>query len=430
MNGLQRQDRGKWKYGVDLSGMLIAVLEYGWVLVVILDGNSVYHASATRNYYLLPLSIVMTVALLAANLLLNKIRIKKRNLSIAIGLCGYSMVYFLIMQNRMAAENFFYLFVMGLPCLFLLFVELYRKGRLIQLFYRIENVVCILAAISLFFWIFGTILGILKPNMIFRINWGNFEKIKGYWGLHFQIQRDTTFGSLIYRNSGIFAEAPMLNLWCDIALGVELLFREKPIKHNIVILIATIASAMSTTGIIFIVMSFGLRYLKNLRKHKAMGKILLVFAALIVVPMVGYALYELLVLKSETVSFAMRMSDYFGGLKMFWDYPIFGVGYGNLRKMLKYIYSPTGVLGFSNSVMAIPATGGFWMTLPFYYGHIGPMFPRLTNSKQVSMFCICLFYLFCTTAYFGRYLAVVMVAFGMAVMLESRHASKTNMGVI
>ena len=66
---------------------LLIFLEYCWALVVILNGNSVYHASAVRNYYLLPLSVGMTVVLLVGNIALGVTsRIKKRNLVLAIAL--------------------------------------------------------------------------------------------------------------------------------------------------------------------------------------------------------------------------------------------------------------------------------------------------------------------------------------------------------
>lgn len=399
--------------------LLLTFFEYCWAFVIILNGNSVYHANALKNYRLLELSVVVTVLLLAAYLALGRIRIKKRNVAMAAGLCLYSLVYFVFRQHRMSSVNFLYLFVIGLPCLFLLFAELHQKGRLLQLIYRIGNVVCILAAISLFFWIFGVVLDVIQPNMSTRINWGTFDRIRGYWGLHFEIQRDTTFGTLMYRNSGIFAEAPMLNLWTNIALAVELFLKDKSSKLRITLLVITILTTMSTTGIIFIALCIVLKYIGNFRKMKPLAKVFLIVVAMVAIPVIVYAIYEVMVLKSDTQSFAMRMSDYIGGLKLWWDYPLFGSGYGNLQSLLGYIYSPNGVLGFSNSIMAVLATGGLWMAIPFYGAHIGAMFPKLTGSKSISRFSICYFYLFCTTAFFARYIAVVMVAFGLAVMLES-----------
>lgn len=421
MEGLQGRYLSGYqhRYVFNLNNLLLAALEYCWAILVVLNGNSVYHANAERNYQLLPLSVVMTVVLLVANLLFGRIRMKRRNFMVSAILCLYSLVYFAVMQDQMEAANFLYLFVIGLPCLFLLFAELHRKGKLMGLLYRVCNVVCVLAAMSLFFWVFGVVLDVIQPNMSTRINWGLFNRIQGYWGLHFEIQRDTTFNTLMYRNSGIFAEAPMLNLWTNIALAVELFLREKPSKWRIALLVVTILTTMSTTGIIFIALCIILKYIGGFRKMKPLTKVFLIVVAMIAIPVMVCVIYEVMALKSDTQSYAMRMSDYIGGLKLWMDYPIFGSGYANLRSLLGYIYSPNGVLGFSNSIMGVLSTGGLWMTIPIYGAHIGTMFPKCTGSKSISRFSICYFYLFCTTAFFARYIAVVMVAFGWAVLLES-----------
>ena len=405
--------------------LLLIFFEYCWAFVIILNGNSVYHANALKNYRLLELSVIVTVLLLAAYLALGRIRIKKRNVAIAAGLCLYSLVYFAVQQNKMTAVNFLYLFVIGLPCLFLLFAEMHRRGRLVPLLCRMANVVCVFGAMSLFFWTLGTALGILKPNMTTRINWGYFDTISGYWGLHFQIQRDTTFGTWMYRNSGIFAEAPMLNMWCCIALAAELFLREKPSWFRGAVLIVTIFTAMSTTGIIFIALCFGLKLCQNFKKTKRLTRILLLLAAAVVIPAAGYVVYEVMLLKADTQSFAMRMSDYTGPIRLWMNYPLFGSGYANLRSLIGYVYSPDGVVGFSNSIVAVLSTGGAWMAVLFYYPHIASMFGKFTKNKGISFFCICFFYLFCTTSFFARYIAVVMVAFGLAVLLEPEAGQTT-----
>ena len=406
---------------LNVNDLLIGFFEYCWAILVVLNGNSVYHASAVRNYQLLLLCVVMTAVLLIVNILLGRIRIKKRNLIVAVALCLYAWVYFVVRRDQMSAMNFLYLFVIGLPCLFLLFAELHRKDRLLNLIFRLSNVVCIFAVMSLFFWVFGVVLDMIQPNMTTRINWGNFDIIQGYWGLHFEIQRETTFGTLMYRNSGIFTEAPMLNLWANIALAVELFLRNKPSKVKIGILVATVITTMSTTGFIFIALCVLLKYFDRIKKTSKLMNLLLLLIGLLAVPFVAYAVYLLLLEKSDTVSFAMRMSDYTGGVKLWLKYPLWGSGYANLQSLLPYIYSPNGVLGFSNSVTAVLATGGLWMALPFYIAHIGSMFPRLVQSKGIAHFSSCLFFLFCTTAFFGRYIAVLMIAFGLAVLMETQN---------
>ena len=153
MEKLQGQNvhRNQNRFVLNVNEFLLAVLEYCWVILVVLNGNSVYHANAERSYHLLPLSVAMTVVLLATNILFGRIRIKRRNLIVALFLCLYTLIYLLFRQHSMSTGDFLYLFLIGLPCLVLLFAELHRKGRLLRLFYRIDDVVCILAIISLFF---------------------------------------------------------------------------------------------------------------------------------------------------------------------------------------------------------------------------------------------------------------------------------------
>lgn len=98
--------------------------------------------------------------------------------------------------------------------------------------------------------------------------------------------------------------------------------------------------------------------------------------------------------------------------------PIFGGGYGNLQALLVYMYSPDGVLGFSNSLTAVLGTGGLWMSLVFYIPLFGILSPRLSGSKNMSCFGLCYAYLFCTTAYFGRFIIVVMAAFGLVILSQ------------
>lgn len=411
-----------------VQDMLLTALAYVWCVIVVLNGNSVYNSSLFHNYRLLELSVAMTIVLLVCHLVFGGLRLTSRGIITAVCLLAYSSVYFIIQSNRMQLTNFMLLFVIGLPCLFLLFEGLHRQGKLLRLFYCLANVVCVFAAMSLYFWIVGVVLELIQPNMYTGIRWGNFSRVDGYYGLHFQIQWDTTFNTGLYRNSGIFTEAPMLNLWADIALAVELLLRPKSSKLRVLILCATIVTAMSTTGLIFMALCFVLKNVKDYGRMNRWVKTLLLLAAVVVIPVVIYLLYQVLVLKSDTTSYDMRMSDYVGGLAMWMDYPIFGDGYGNLGGLLEYIYSPDGVVGFSNSVMAVLATGGLWMAILFYIPHVGCMFKKFTGSRDLALFSICYFYLFCTTAFFARYLAVVMVAFGLAVMHARNNGSVPDDG--
>ena len=402
---------------------IAVTMEYLWIAIVILNGNSVYNANALRDYYLLFWCVVATAGLLVVNILLRKARPTKAAIILAAVLAVHGLVYIFVRHEQMTVKRFAYLFVLGLPLLVMTFSAMHRQGGLIKLFCRMVNVVCVLGVVSVFFWVFGVLLGWIQPNMQTEIKWGHFTEIDGFFGIHFAFQQDTTFfkGQHLYRNSGIFAEAPMFNLWADLALAVELLLKEKPSKVKIAVLCVTIVTTLSTTGLIFIALCFGLwglLHIKKLGKLKPWIKWLLIGGLVVAALVAGYALYRLMAVKIQTVSFLMRLSDYVGAVVLWLKHPVFGSGFANLATLVGYVYSPNGTVGFSNSITGVLATGGLWMELVYLIPHVGTMIPAFTKNKRVCLFAVCFFYLFFTTAFFARYLAVVMIAFGIVILLQ------------
>ena len=210
----------------------------------------------------------------------------------------------------------------------------------------------------------------------------------------------------------------MLNLWCNIAMAMELFLKEKSSGLKISVFVATILTTFSTTGLIFLVLCISLKYYHKFAKMPRLAKGLLLLSLLLLIPVTAYALYALLETKVSTVSFLMRASDYIGGIRLWQKHPVFGSGFGNLVPLLEYVYSPNGVAGFSNSITGVLATGGIWMSLLYYFPHITAMFSRFTGNKSLSYFGICFFYLFVSTIFFGRYLAIVMIALDLAILIE------------
>ena len=412
---------GNRKTRVTSVGILLTVLEYLWAFFVIMNGNTVYHANANVDFHLLEIALGLTGVLLAVNIAFMRMRATKMNLLVAMLMMLYTTIYLSVRQTSMTASLFIKLFVIGAPLAYLLFAELYRQGRLFRLLYRIVDILCIMAVVSLYFWIFGELLGLIQRNGYVELNWGTAGSVEGYYGVHFAFQLDTTFfpDLFIFRNSGIFAEAPMFNLWLSIAISIELFLKEKPSRNRIILLAITIFTTMSVTGMMFLALSLGLFTMQHYRELSRKKKILLWSALLVVVPLVVGFLAKILLLKTETQSYDMRLSDYVGGIKLWMDYPVFGCGYGNLALLLPYIYSPDGVIGFSNSITAVLGTGGMWMAVLFYVPLLGVLFPQLTGSKKISCLGVCYLYIFCTTAFFARYIAIVMLALELALMTGS-----------
>lgn len=401
---------------------LLVLMEYTWAVLVVLNGNSVFHACSIKSYYLLELSLVVTYLLLGLELYVYRLRPASENMLLAVGLMVYGVVYLAARQSSMSVINYVFLFVLGLPGLFLLFSIRHSRGRLLPLIRRLYDVIVVLAAISLYYWTFGVMLKIIPANCYTVIDWGYRKYVLGYDWLQFTTQLDTTFfpDAFIYRNSGIFTEAPMFNLWLDMALAGELFLKERTSKLRVVVLTLTILTTLSVTGILFLGLCVLTHIVRNYRNMERRQKSAVLIAGMILLPVLAVVVLYTMVIKSDTQSYDMRLSDYVAGIKLWWDYPIFGAGYANLQALLPYMYSPDGVLGFSNSLTAVLGTGGLWIAVLFYIPQFGSLLPRLTGDSKLSCFALCYLYLFCTTAFFGRYVVVVMAAFMMALIFKPR----------
>ena len=401
------------------SKLILTLFEYAWAILVVLNGNTVYHASAVVDYWLLELCVIVTWVLLGVEVFFRRIRPRRSWAVMAVALAVYCVVYLTVRQTAIAVVDFTCLFVVGLPGLVMLFAILHTSGALKQLFRKVFNVIVVLAALSVYYWLFGVMFRIIQPNSRMLISWGTVRNVPGFDGLHFVTQLDTTFfpDLYIYRNSGIFTEAPMFNLWLDMALAGELFLASRISKFRVMVLVIAILTTLSTTGILFLGLCLVIHILRNYRYMDRTQRTLLLLGGSILLPVLGAVSIYTMVLKSDTQSYLMRLSDYVAGVRLWWDYPIFGSGYGDLKSLQQYMYSPDGILGFSNSLTAVLGTGGLWIAMLFYIPHFSLLSKKVSGDRDLSCFALCYVYLFCTTAFFGRYIAVVMIAFGLVILM-------------
>lgn len=425
---MQQKSMSFRKHGMANGDFLLSILEYFWIIALIMNGNSVYNAAVNRDFHLMLICVVLTYVLLFAYLIFGGMKLIRQRVSFAVMLCLYAALYLTVRLHQMSAMNYTLQFIMGLPALYLLFSMLHRRKKLIRLLYRLENVILIFCIMSLIFWVFGTWLGMLKPNMSIQIEWGRKRTVSGYWGLHFNIQHDENLGSIFYRNTGIFTESPMLNLWTDIALAIELFLRRRISKAKVVILCIVIGTATSTTGILFVIICIGLKLLLSYKNGNASMRLALIGGALLIIPAAIAVVVMVMQMKVNTLSYVQRMTDYFDAIDLWVKYPLFGGGYASISSMLAHLKNSH--VGFSNTIIAVLSTGGLWNAILFYIPHILCMLPKFTKDANISCFCVCLFFLFVTVSYSGRYLAVVLIAIEMAFLVEKPAVERRQGGSI
>ncbi|CEW72435.1 Uncharacterised protein [Streptococcus pneumoniae] len=368
---------------------LIDILDYMWIILIIVQCHSIYTVKSEPLNLIVPF-LVTTAMLLLLNLLRFTLSIKYIYM---LGLYFIAMATFFLTNigANVTPLNITKYFIM-LPLFFLINSIYVNKEIFSALLSKFVNVVVILAIFSLFFWIFGTLLNVVHPTSTVINQWSGGQLINSYYNLYFETQQMIFFGFRIIRNSGIFAESPIWGLILSIAYVIDFLILkfDKNSKRNIIIL--TMLSTISTTGIIIV----GLAILyKIMTTSRWMTKLLLLPVTL----SLGLSLLLLLAEKSETVSANLRVDDYNIGF-IVWKASLW-IGHGlnnGILAIQSHISTFTRNLGYSNTLFVILAQGGLLLFLIYFSPMILLLFKK--NINLDFKFAIILFFILVTTIIF------------------------------
>lgn len=368
---------------------LIDILDYMWIILIIVQCHSIYTVKSEPLNLIVPF-LVTTAMLLLLNLLRFTLSIKYIYM---LGLYFIAMATFFLTNigANVTPLNITKYFIM-LPLFFLINSIYVNKEIFSALLSKFVNVVVILAIFSLFFWIFGTLLNVVHPTSTVINQWSGGQLINSYYNLYFETQQMIFFGFRIIRNSGIFAESPIWGLILSIAYVIDFLILkfDKNSKRNIIIL--TMLSTISTTGIIIV----GLAILyKIMTTSRWMTKLLLLPVTL----SLGLSLLLLLAEKSETVSANLRVDDYNIGFIVWKTSLWIGHGLNNgILAIQSHISTFTRNLGYSNTLFVILAQGGLLLFLIYFSPMILLLFKK--NINLDFKFAIILFFILVTTIIF------------------------------
>ena len=290
-----------------------------------------------------------------------------------------------------------------------------------EYFYKVlhafANVVLIIAAISLFFFLFGTIGNKIPPLTTYsfkEINWSNFD-YNNYYFLYNDGQYTDIFGNYVLRNIGIFLEAPMYTLPLVLALYDFLFFRKSINWISIGILLFTMASTLSTTAYIFAALLLTIRFFEKIRNNTILKVIIAPIFTLILLSFVTSILSDKL--STTNLSGVARLDDIQASVHSFMKHPFLGNGYNNARALdpfrtsyTKNIVRNSREAGQSTGLFAIMSNGGLvylsiWI-LPLIHAisHMKDKYSRAINYK--STFIIAFNILLLVTAIQTEYICV------------------------
>ena len=357
-----------------MSRKLSSFLEYVFFLLIVISTRSVFiHLlDASHNDRIVKI-LILTVSLFILLLNLNSLRLEKKSF---LGIILYyiasgALFFYNIFIIKEGILAFIFNIILLLPIFWIVCRVFYLNDRLIYLLHKYSDIVFIIASISLFFWLAGSLLDIIEPNTYLTSIWANEDGrlINGYYYLYFETQRINLLGFEGWRNTSIFVEGPMFNIVLLVAL-VNLLFLDKRSKKSInikaLIILVSIFSVLSTTGIFLSI--FILLYKFYFRNKLTRKRILLLLS---LSPVLLYAtilfLYNLALDKAQTGSASMRVDDIHAGIMAWLDSPIVGNGYTHLEAILKYMnMSIRPNTGYSNGILSTLVQGGITLFLIYF----------------------------------------------------------------
>lgn len=388
-------------------------------LFLILSCNSVIYYN---NDYIKYTFLIVFIVFFITNFI-NK-RISKN--SIVIVIIYYVLTIFYGIFNGFSLM-YIYTYLCILPLLYLIYYNNESSlGK--SIITNILNIGTFLAILSLIVYFLGPVLGIIKPSATILNKWTSTENVENYidsyYNLHYYTQYIFINGIEFVRNTGIFTEAPMFSLVLSTAIAIELFIEEKKSIFKTIILIFTLLTTFSTTGIIICLLMFLLKYfLNNKNKYLNAMKVLIFPIFLLFIVYIGIFFMKD---KMSTSSYSIRIDDYIACFKAWKDNPIFGNGLFDSSAIVKYMSSfRISNQGLSNSLFVLLAQGGIY----FLMIYLIPIFISIKQSLKYNInilsFIIIMFILFMTTIFLFTPFCLNFIAMAMCIN-NFKYGSKLN----
>ena len=374
--------------------------DYLCSIVLIINCQSIWmyiqpYRNSLNNWLLIVMVFIIVSGFLSMHRISRKI-LKNELFKISI-IVVVSATYLIINPVNLEA---FVRFIIAVLLIYILTSVIYTGKNASPFLFRLSNVIYVIAVISLFFWIVGTVFHIIQPTGNVVSTWtgeGALSTVcNSYYGIYFETQEVSSSFGILYRNSAFFSEAPMASYIFVIGFLIEFFMVERKSKLRVLILVASILSTFSTMGIIAVILSFSLNVLFSKPKISFIRVL-----KIIILPIVGVFVclmaYDIISSKLQSVSGITRIDDIIAGFQAWKTNLLFGTGFGNMTVINSYMSRWRAYnTGYSNSLMMILAQGGilFGIVYGFVYAKC------IIESYKVNSRIFSLFLVFALTTVF------------------------------
>ena len=417
------------------------LLEYLFVIGIILNCNTVYSASIV-DFHLNEIIAILSVLLVVIRLSTQKVskRLLTRWASVFAIYYLLMIAYLIVSVPHESIVGFVSRFMVFIPFTAYYLSSLGDIGDRNRVLRAFVSVMVFLSVLSVIFWFTGSFLHILKPNMSIQAHWGRDYTYPGYFGVYFERQTLNLFSYTGYRNDGIFAEGPMYSLCLLIAIA-EIPFienidtkRDRAAKRKLAILIITLITVMSFSGIAMLTAFIFIRFLTSSSRNKS-SKGYRLIAAMFVLLIGGFIVAALLEQKQQTSSWLIRLDDIQAGFNAWLAAPLFGNGYGSYaveQYMSSFRWWNTG---FSSAFLSVLSQGGIVLFSVYFFAFYNGFRSAIKERrKEVAIFVGIVLVEFFITLFHYTFLLLFLLAFCYSLYITRdksypKHSLQHNMRV-
>lgn len=394
---------------------ILKILDYAIAFLLILGTHSIFSVAVNIDFHIL----FLTMFTIFNRLLLSAHYFRKIKISMVL-LISFWAIYIFSYGFISGGEikNLFIKFILLFILLVIYFFLMIDTGQLKVFFRAFSNIMLIIAVISIIFWILGSLFNIISPNGIINFYWGKDRVAKLYNYIYVEWQNDAQiFGKIIYRNIGIFTEAPMFSLNLSIALLLDYFILKRRGLRRILLYGLTFISTISITGILLFGMALTLgpilkTFSSMLINKKIKPYMLAIPIIMFAVGIIGVFLFNN---KLSSASGSSRMEDYIVGFKAWLQNPIFGSGFANTdirKQFMSAIRLARAEDGFTNSPTTVLTEGGIFFFSSYLFAFTYPIFVSVrTKNLNLFIFILMWIFLFVTTTFEHTSAMIAFIAF-------------------
>lgn len=296
---------------------------------------------------------------------------------------AFLMVYLLATQYNGVRFVLYYM----LPLLLLLLYAGSSRDGGVGLLHKLSDVMAVLTAFSLFFYLFGTVLRWIPRTEIAAFYWGGgWRTCPTYFHLYYEAQQITFFGRDLPRNCGVFPEAPGFAVFLVVAAAAEALLCRRPRVWRCVLFAAATVTTVSAKAFLLMAAVFTLRYVlwpPRWLSHRMRRWLFPMLG-------VGMTLASAVLLwdKFTSVSGFMRLDDVAACLRAWCTAPLFGTGYWNDGSVIPFFSYPDRYNnGLSMGAAVILAQGGLYLSTLYWWPAVGCV-RRCANRRRWLAFAL------------------------------------------